>query len=412
MASVVKIKRSSVQGKAPTTSDLEQGEIALNTRDKKLFSSDGSSVFEVGSNVHSISVGTGGLSVGNGAISFPTSDGTSGQVLTTDGSGNITFGNMSSSSFAQSFNFYDSDGNLDSIEANANNQLSFYVSDGTLDYIRLTSSTVDEYLKVANASIYYEVANVNVLLADKMSVANTQALFTSAVANLVSTTNVQNYLAVSNATSLLADKMSVANTRALYNAVTANVISTVNVASYMSVSNTQTLHSSVTANLNSYIANTNPRIASFNSSGRVAAHLIPAANVTYDLGTTELAFRDLYLSGSTISIDGTTISANSSGFFFTDQDSNQTVNISSENGIIVNGSTVADGTGSLDADAVGQGFPQSTVTEIPTNYGADESYVGSAGASTDAFGVSLSSAFDCMEPIGRSGTAYDYGSIT
>jgi len=49
------------------------------------------------------------------------------------------------------------------------------------------------------------------------------------------------YMQVANTTSLLAGKMDVANTRALYNAVTANVISTVNVGSYMSVSNTQSL---------------------------------------------------------------------------------------------------------------------------------------------------------------------------
>jgi len=58
MASIVKIKRSSVQGKAPTISDIQSGELALNTRDGKLFSSDGSSVFEVGSNLSSLSVTT------------------------------------------------------------------------------------------------------------------------------------------------------------------------------------------------------------------------------------------------------------------------------------------------------------------------------------------------------------------
>jgi hypothetical protein len=54
MASIVKIKRSSVQGKAPTTSNIQEGELALNTRDGKLFSSDGSSVFEVGANLSSL----------------------------------------------------------------------------------------------------------------------------------------------------------------------------------------------------------------------------------------------------------------------------------------------------------------------------------------------------------------------
>ena len=94
MASIVKIKRSSVQGKRPTTSDLQAGELALNTRDGKLFSSDGSSVFEVGANTTSINVGT--LTIGNSSpYTLPTSDGTSGQVLTTDGSGTLSFASSS-----------------------------------------------------------------------------------------------------------------------------------------------------------------------------------------------------------------------------------------------------------------------------------------------------------------------------
>ena len=90
MASIVKIKRSSVQGKAPTVSDLQAGELALNTRDGKLFSSDGSAVFEVGANTTTISVGT--LTVGNtNAYTLPTSDGTENQALLTDGNGNLRF---------------------------------------------------------------------------------------------------------------------------------------------------------------------------------------------------------------------------------------------------------------------------------------------------------------------------------
>lgn len=58
MASIVKIKRSAVQGKAPTTSTLETGEIAINTRDGKIFSSDGSRIIELGANSSSASFGT------------------------------------------------------------------------------------------------------------------------------------------------------------------------------------------------------------------------------------------------------------------------------------------------------------------------------------------------------------------
>lgn len=90
MASIVKIKRSSVQGKAPTVSDLQAGELALNTRDGKLFSSDGSSVFEVGANTSTLNVGT--LTVGNSSpFTLPTTDGSDGQILKTDGSGNVTW---------------------------------------------------------------------------------------------------------------------------------------------------------------------------------------------------------------------------------------------------------------------------------------------------------------------------------
>jgi hypothetical protein len=97
MASIVKIKRSSVQGKRPTTSDIQTGELALNTRDGKLFSSDGSIVFEVGANTTSINVGT--LTVGNSSpFTFPTTDGANGQVLVTNGSGTLSFANVETTS--------------------------------------------------------------------------------------------------------------------------------------------------------------------------------------------------------------------------------------------------------------------------------------------------------------------------
>lgn len=97
MASVLKVKRSSVQGKAPSTNDLQSGELALNTRDGKLFSSDGSSVFEIGANNTNASIGT--LTVGNtNPYTFPNSDGNDGQILTTDGSGNLSFTDPSTSS--------------------------------------------------------------------------------------------------------------------------------------------------------------------------------------------------------------------------------------------------------------------------------------------------------------------------
>ena len=90
MASVVKIKRSSVQGKKPTTSEITGGELALNTRDGKLFSSDGTTVFEVGANTQSIS--TGSLTIGNSSpFTLPANDGSALQILQTDGSGTVAW---------------------------------------------------------------------------------------------------------------------------------------------------------------------------------------------------------------------------------------------------------------------------------------------------------------------------------
>ena len=106
MASILKIKRSAVKGKSPTTSDLQQGEIALNTRDKKLFSSDGSVIFEIGSNTAISKIGT--LTLGNSnPFTFPTSDGLASQILETDGSGTLSWSDKDSltrKSFNQ-FNF-------------------------------------------------------------------------------------------------------------------------------------------------------------------------------------------------------------------------------------------------------------------------------------------------------------------
>ncbi len=48
MASTIKIKRSGVSGKQPNTASLSVGELAINYKDQKLYSSNGTSVFEIG----------------------------------------------------------------------------------------------------------------------------------------------------------------------------------------------------------------------------------------------------------------------------------------------------------------------------------------------------------------------------
>ena len=45
--------------------------------------------------------------------------------------------------------------------------------------------------------------------------------------------------------------------------------------------------------------------------------IVPAANVTYDLGSANFRWRDLYLSGNTIDLGGTAIKATANGVSFT-----------------------------------------------------------------------------------------------
>ena len=92
MATVINFKRSSTQNAVPTTGDLSLGEVAINTYHGRMYTekNDGSAaVIEIGSSPKTLSV--------NDAYSFPTSDGTSNQILQTNGSGTLTFVSAASS---------------------------------------------------------------------------------------------------------------------------------------------------------------------------------------------------------------------------------------------------------------------------------------------------------------------------
>ena len=53
---VFKLRRSSVAGKKPTTSDIAIGEQALNLTDRILYSSDGTNIWEIGANNTTVNV--------------------------------------------------------------------------------------------------------------------------------------------------------------------------------------------------------------------------------------------------------------------------------------------------------------------------------------------------------------------
>jgi len=92
MATLVQFKRSATQNAVPGTGDLSLGEIAINTYHGRMYTekNDGSAaISEIGSNPASLTI--------NDAITFPTADGSSNQILKTNGSGTLDWGDQPSS---------------------------------------------------------------------------------------------------------------------------------------------------------------------------------------------------------------------------------------------------------------------------------------------------------------------------
>lgn len=75
------LKRSSVSGVVPTTGDISTAELGINVADRKLFSSNGTVVFELGSNLSSLSV------TGDASVSANLTIGAAGELVITNGAG-------------------------------------------------------------------------------------------------------------------------------------------------------------------------------------------------------------------------------------------------------------------------------------------------------------------------------------
>ena len=147
------------------------------------------------------------------------------------------------------------------------------------------------------------------------------------------------------------------------------------------------------------------------SGGIISGHLIPSANVTYDLGSPTKAFRELYLSGSTLTLGGLKLQESTGSLVVKDSATDKEVTVSSSLGVVIDGKTVIGADGVLDADQIGKGFTDSTVYLMPTgDLDGDDTHIGQSAQSADAFGVALGSTFNMMEPIG-SGKSVDLGTL-
>lgn len=133
-----------------------------------------------------------------------------------------------------------------------------------------------------------------------------------------------------------------------------------------------------------------PGLASIYSTG----HIVPTANVTYDLGTNSNRFRSLYLSGSTIYLGNATITTNSTGDIIINNTGSFAVPVgttdqrSSVQGAIRYNTTISafesyDGT-------TWNKLAYGTVSDFPTGDYGDLNTT-----ATDAFGAKTASTTDC-----------------
>ena len=254
MSSKIYTKRTSIAGKVPNTSNIDTGELALNLRDGRLYSSNGTNVFEVGANVHSLSVGAGGFSIGNGAVTFPTSDGTNGQVLVTNGTGTLTFQDQSGGgASANSFSVIEVGGTLvkatastQRLSLDAGSNITLTPTDGN-NTIVISSTGGGEvsnaYLTstfTTNTDFQSALANTNLAISDRLQVAN-------AITTLAGLTDV----AQVTPTDGQVIKFSTSNSTFFFAADTGEVSNAYLTSTFTTNTDFQ-----------SYVSNTNPRITS------------------------------------------------------------------------------------------------------------------------------------------------------
>ena len=150
MANKVTLKRSSVAGKIPQTSDLAFGEVALNFADGRLYyknSSNAINFFEEVNSFQNIAVsGESTLSADGGSDTLTLVEGDDISITTDPTTNEVTINSTASGSTTNTgdvfaFQFFLSDGTEDNIGITAANEIPFFLTDGTSADIPLVSIT-------------------------------------------------------------------------------------------------------------------------------------------------------------------------------------------------------------------------------------------------------------------------------
>jgi hypothetical protein len=288
MATII-TKFSSTSSAVPTASDLVQGELAVNTADKRLFTEDsGATIIEIGTNPSSI---TTGAITASGTVT--SSSGFSGNLtgnVTGDVTGNITgdvtgdvTGSISGGTVAGSTGTFSSN----------------VTASGTLGVTGAT--TLSDNLTMSDGRLQITNSSFNLKTFELTGSANTTSSAVYLSANNLTTgkaLEVVSFSADSSSRSLVR----LANTSGVATGTTVLQIDQSSSGNALSVSGdslftgdiTVTGNATISGNLTFGDADTD----SISLNADVDSHILPNTDDTYDLGSTSKQWRNLYINGA------------------------------------------------------------------------------------------------------------------
>jgi hypothetical protein len=375
MATVIKLKRGT---STPTTSNITSGEVAVDTSAKKLYINDSGTIKEIGgaggdlgdlTNVTETDLRNGHYLAYNGSnwrnefefnigkhVPFTLNDGSETSLPLTNSNDVTTPTGLLNNIVSQSYYF------------------PYTLSDGTDVSTMKLGTITNSDLTYSTITVSGDSGSHAIDLGDTLSVTGDTGITTTVSTDAVAidlddtavtpgsygsssqiptfTVDQQGRITSAGSTSF-SDTLTIVDDSSTSSSITLGN-DTLKVAGASGISSTISGDTLTIALVNSpTFGSSSSDTVTFNA--RVGSHFVPDTNITYDLGTTSLRWRDLYLSGNTIDLNGATISADGSG----------TIEISANGATLPEGSKV----GSKKLSAVGEDGVSERVVNFFTRSG-------------------------------------------
>ena len=339
MANTLLLKRSSVAGKAPTTANLQYGELSLNYTDGTLYfktnvNTIGSFVSNGSSLTANVLTITGGIFWANGAVYSSGGSGSSTTSTTAPTSPSVgdNWYNPSTDIVYRytydgtSYYWVDISGpvvaNITSVYGNANvaSYLPTYTSNITAANVTVSAGIYSPGYFYANGQPFTSSSygNTNVAgylptytgnIGGNIGTGNLTVYGNLSVTGNITTVNYETITNTEYVQTLAATNINAATIgnagAVLYGTLNSSSANQTNITAVGTLGNLTVTGNITSGNITAtHYGNV---VGTTNGNAYITGSLIPTNNIAYDLGTTTQRFRSLYLSGNTIDLGGATI---------------------------------------------------------------------------------------------------------